>query len=145
MTSEPLSAPSRSASSDDPVIAPHTADGADLEDPPEPPRLRRLRRLVTLLLIVLIVGVSTVVIALLIKLKEIRFEAPAPLDAAEASGAERAIPGLRPGERLVEARAEDGRVLLMLEDPAGARRAVILDASTFQPIAAFTDDPGGAP
>ena len=92
-----------------------------------------MRRLVTILLVVLIVGVSTVVIALLLKLKEISF-APPP-----AAAIEHDIPGLKPGERLISASADVDRITLVLEDESGARRAVVLDGRTFQPLGAVAD------
>ena len=104
--------------------------------PPEDPRLAQMRRLVTILLVVLIVGVSTVVIALLLKLKDF---AVAPIQLAPTPAAESQIPGLRPGERLVSAEADIDRVTLLLEDAAGRRRAVVLDGRTFQPLGAVAD------
>lgn len=94
-----------------------------------------MRRLVTYLLVVLIVGVSAVVIALLMKLKEIRFDAPPPAAGAVAQ----TIPGLQPGERLIGAEANPDRITLLLEDVAGARRAIVLDGRSFQPLHAATD------
>lgn len=96
-----------------------------------------MRRLVTILLVVLIVGVSTVVIALLLKLQELTFSA-APPSAVESAG-ERVLPGLKPGERLVAAEADVDRITLLLETPEGERRAVVLDGRTFQPLGAVTD------
>lgn len=116
-----------------------TSVSADPETdlPPEDPRLAQMRRLVTILLVVLIVGVSTVVIALLLKLKDLTFAAAAPT-AVESAG-ERVLPGLKPGERLVAAEADVDRITLLLENPKGERRAVVLDGRTFQPLGAVTD------
>lgn len=110
----------------------------DPEDdlPPEDPRLAQMRRLVTILLVVLIVGVSTVVIALLLKLKDF---AVAPVSAAAGQAAEHAIAGIRPGERLVAAEADIDRITLLLEDNSGVRRAVVLDGQSFQPLGAVSD------
>lgn len=99
-----------------------------------------MRRLVTMLLLVLIAGVLTVVIALLLKLKELDFR-------AEGGGAQTApvagpVPGLRPGERLIAASASADRILLTLESADGTRRVVALDGRDFRPLAAL-DDAGG--
>ena len=115
-----------------------TSVSADPESdlPPEDPRLAQMRRLVTILLVVLIVGVSTVVIALLLKLKDLTFAAAPPV--VERAG-EQALPGLKPGERLIAAEADVDRITLLLEGPDGERRAVVLDGRTFQPLGAVTD------
>lgn len=118
----------------DPIAAPPASAYDD--DTPEPPRLRLLRRLVTLLLMVLIAGVLTVVIALLLKLKEADFSGGA------GAPAQSAIPGLAPGERLVDAAAGEGRILLTLEASDGGRRVVVLDAGDFRPLAALQDGAG---
>ncbi|MEM9724834.1 MAG: DUF6476 family protein [Pseudomonadota bacterium] len=108
---------------------------------PEDPRFALMRRLVTYLLVVLIVGVSTIVIALLVKLQELNFAAPPP------RAAQIAMPGLQAGERLLEARATPERITLVLENGDGVRRAIILDGRTFEPLLAAQDqgpNSGGA-
>lgn len=108
---------------------------ADVEElPPEDPRLAQMRRLVTILLVVLIVGVSTVVVALLLKLKDF---AIAPVTAGAAL--ERPIPGLASGERLISASTDGERISLVLESASGERRVIFLSADDFAPIGALND------
>lgn len=104
------------------------------ELPPEDPRFAQLRRLVSILLVVLIVGISAVVIALLLKLKELSFAPPPP-----AVAHEQRIPGLKPGERLISASADVDRITIVLEDAGGKRRAVVLDGRSFRPLGAVAD------
>lgn len=120
----------------DPISSAAPASSYD-EDAPEHPRLKAMRRLVTLLLVVLIAGFLSVVIALLLKLKEADFSGKGARPAAQT-----AIPGLRPGERLLEAAAAEGRILLTLEADDGSRRVVVLDGRDFRPLQALED--GGA-
>lgn len=86
-----------------------------------------MRRLVTYLLVVLIAGTLSVVIALLLKLKEVDFDSEPTVG----------VVGVGAAERLVGAEATADRITLMIEDAeSGARRLVILDATTFEVVGA---------
>ena len=92
----------------------------DAPEAVEDPRLRLMRRLVSALLVVMIAGVVTITIALLIKLKRAQMTT---------------VAGLSATEKLLSAEANAERVTLVVEDSAtGARRVIILDGASFDPI-----------
>lgn len=110
------------------------AVAGDAALPPEDPRLRAIRRLVTALLAVLLVGSMTVVGALLIQLRGFGAASPTP-PAVDV--------GVRPGERLLGARIDDGRLILLLSGgDADSGRAILLDAATLAVLgsARLTED-----
>lgn len=104
--------------------APETIAPQGSEPPEEDPRFRVMRRLVNLLLIVMIAGVLTIVIALLLKLK----------DASVTT-----VAGVAADERIIGAESGDGRVTLIIEGPDGRQRVVVLDAINFRPLAEVRD------
>lgn len=80
-----------------------------------------MRRLVNLLLMVMIAGFITIIIALLMRLKEMPSIGVAPLEA---------------NERILDATASADRISLTLRnDDTATERVIILDAATFKPIA----------
>lgn len=99
-------------------------DDEDDQEFPEDPRLRITRRLVNLLLVVMAAGILVVVIAMLLKLKQVDH---------------RPVAGLGEGERITAVEATRERVSLTIEDVEGRQRVVILDGRTFRPIAEIAD------
>lgn len=115
------------ADSAEPAPAAPTGDldaGSD-EPIPEDPRFATMRRLVNALLLVMIIGVVAVVLSL--------------VSALRGLGDRPVIPGLDEGERVVSAEATAERVTLILESADGARRIVLLDAASFQPIGVLNE------
>ena len=99
--------------------------GVDAEEFVEDPRMRRIRLLVSLLLIVMIAGFLTIVIALLLKLKDLPSIGVAPL---------------APGETIASATSTADRIsLTLINAETGRERVVILDAASFKPIAVVKD------
>ncbi|MEL6316544.1 MAG: DUF6476 family protein [Pseudomonadota bacterium] len=96
-------------------------DGAEaLEEVVEDPRFRVMRLLVKALLMVMIAGVLVITIALLAKLNRAQITS---------------VAGLAPEERLLAAEANAERVTLTVENAAtGARRVIVLDGATFDPV-----------
>lgn len=93
----------------------------DADAPPEDPRFRQMRRLVNMLLIVMIIAVMVVAFALVLKLRDL-----------PSIG----VAALRPSEQIVATETTPDRIALTLRDAeTGASRVILLDATSFKPIA----------